>query len=139
MAMYGIAHIYEYLQSCGTLLFQSTALWMGKIGTTMPKRPVANRTQRRYEPLDALKFIVTYQECNGGWSPSERQIQKALGISGASVAHQILCRLERAGLLTIIRYGRGYRSQLIPTEAGQTAAQVWREGQDGAQQGASSE
>jgi biotin operon repressor len=137
--MYGIAHIYEYLQFRGTLLFQSTALWMGTTGTTMPKRPAANRTQRRYEPLDALTFIVTYRERNSGWSPSERQIQQALGISGASVAHHILCRLERAGLLTIIRYGRGYRSQLIPTEAGQTVVQLWQEGQDGAQQGASSE
>jgi uncharacterized membrane protein len=99
----------------------------------MPKKLSANQTQRRYEPLDVLAFIVTYRERNGGWPPSQRQIQKDLGMSAPSVVHLILRRLERAGLLTIIRYGRGYRSQLIPTEAGNMAAQVWQEERDCAQ------
>lgn len=101
----------------------------------MPKKQGADQTPRKYEPLDVLAFIVTYRERNQGWSPSERQIQKALSISVPSVVHHILQRLERAELLTIIRYGRGHRAQLIPTEAGQTAAQLWQEGKDAAQEG----
>lgn len=105
----------------------------------MPKKRGMNQVQHRYEPLDILAFIATYRERNQGWSPSERQIQKALRISVPSVVHHILQRLEQAGLLTIVRYGRGHRSQLIPTEAGQTAAQLWQEGQDAAQEGTSGE
>lgn len=96
----------------------------------MPNKQLGKQTQRRYEPLDVLAFIVTYREQHGGWSPSERQIQKALAISAPSIVHGILRRLEGAALLTITRYGRGYRSQLIPTEAGRTAALLWQEGRD---------
>lgn len=104
----------------------------------MLKKRGPNQTSRKYEPLDILAFIVTYRERNQGWSPSERQIQKALRISVPSMVHHILQRLEGAELLTIIRYGRGHRSQLIPTEAGQSAAQLWQEGKD-ATQGETSE
>jgi SOS-response transcriptional repressor LexA len=96
----------------------------------MPKKRLEKQTQRQYEPLDVLAFIVSYREQHGGWSPSERQIQKALGISVPSVVHGILRRLEGAELLTITRYGRGHQSQLIPTEAGRTAALLWQEGRD---------
>jgi DNA-binding PadR family transcriptional regulator len=41
--------------------------------------------------------------------------------------HVILRRLERAGLLIITRYGRGQLSDLILTEAGHNAAQLWQE------------
>lgn len=101
----------------------------------MPKKQGADQAPGKYEPLDILAFIVTYRERNQGWSPSERQIQKALNISVPSVVHHILQRLEGAELLTIIRYGRGHRAQLIPTEAGEKAAQLWQEGQDAAQRG----
>jgi SOS-response transcriptional repressor LexA len=104
----------------------------------MPKKQGTDQAARKYEPLDVLAFIVTYRERNQGWSPSERQIQQALSISVPSVVHHILQRLEGAELLTIIRYSRGYRSQLIPTEAGEKAAQLWQEGQD-ADQGETTE
>jgi len=96
----------------------------------MPRKQSGKKTQQQYEPLDVLAFIVSYREQHGGWSPSERQIQKALGISAPSVVHVILRRLEGAELLTITRYGRGHQSHLIPTEAGRTAALLWQEGRD---------
>lgn len=105
----------------------------------MPKKQRANRTQRRYEPFDVLAFIVTYRERNQDWSPSERHIQQALNISAPSVVHYIVQRLEGAGLLMVIRYGRGIRSQLIPTEAGRMAAQLWQEDQSTAQESGSEE
>jgi Mn-dependent DtxR family transcriptional regulator len=85
--------------------------------------------QRHYEPLEVLAYIADYEQRNPRRSPSERRIQKDLGISAPSVVHHILGRLERAGLLTITRYGRGHLSDLTLTEAGRIAAQMWQEGQ----------
>ncbi len=95
----------------------------------MTKKSSQPRRQRRYEPLEVLAYIATYQQHNPRRSPSERRIQKDLGISAPSVVHMILRRLERAGLLSITRYGRGHLSDLILTEAGQRVAHRWQEGQ----------
>ncbi len=95
----------------------------------MSKQQPGKRQQRRYEPLEVLAYIGTYKKCNPLRSPSERRIQKDLGISASSVVHAILRRLERAGLLTITRYGRGHLSDLTLTDAGQVAAQMWQAGQ----------
>jgi Mn-dependent DtxR family transcriptional regulator len=83
--------------------------------------------QRRYEPLDVLVYIVAFQQRHPGRSPSQRRIQRDLNISVPSVVHLILHRLERDGLLTITRYGRGQLSDLTLTEAGRSAAQHWQE------------
>lgn len=93
----------------------------------MPEKQPGNRAQQRYEPLDVLAYIAAYRQRHPHRSPSERRIQKDLDISAPSVVHAILLRLERAGLLTITRYGRGQLSDLTLTEAGQMAAQVWQE------------
>src|SRR5688500_13057422 len=95
----------------------------------MPKQQPGNSKQQRYEPLEVLAYIEEYAQRNPRRSPSERRIQKDLGISAPSVVHTILVRLEHAGLLIITRYGRGHLSDLTLTEAGQTAAQIWQEGQ----------
>lgn len=87
------------------------------------------KQQRRYEPLEVLAYIADYAQRNPRRSPSERRIQKDLGISAPSVVHLILRRLEQAGLLIITRYGRGHLSDLTLTDAGRTAAQMWREAQ----------
>lgn len=95
----------------------------------MPKQQPGNRKQQRYEPLAVLAYIADYAQHSPRRSPSERRIQKDLGISAPSVVHEILGRLEQAGLLIITRYGRGQLSDLTLTEAGQTAAQMWQEAQ----------
>jgi Mn-dependent DtxR family transcriptional regulator len=96
----------------------------------MPKKQPGKRTQQHYEPLDVLAYIAAYRQRHPHRSPSERRIQKDLNMSAPSVVHAILLRLERAGLLTITRYGRGQLSDLTLTEAGHTAAQVWQEERD---------
>lgn len=95
----------------------------------MPKQQPENSKQQRYEPLDVLAYIADYTQRSPRRSPSERRIQQDLGISAPSVVHVILVRLEQAGLLIITRYGRGQLSDLTLTEAGKTAAQMWREAQ----------
>lgn len=87
-----------------------------------PQRP----RQRRYEPLAVLTYIMTYQQTRPHRSPSERRIQAALDISAPSLVHGIIQRLERDGLLTITRYGRGHTVDLTLTEAGQEAVQRWQ-------------
>jgi DNA-binding FadR family transcriptional regulator len=99
------------------------------IRDTMPKKQLDEHTQRRYEPLALLAYISAYQRCHPHRSPSERRIQKDLAISAPSVVHAILRRLERTGLLTITRYGRGQLSDLRLTDAGQVATQLWQEEQ----------
>lgn len=93
----------------------------------MTTRPVDRPQQRRYEPLAILSYIARYKAQHGGQSPSQRRIQRDLGISSPSGAHAILHRLARAGLLTITTYGRGLPADVTLTEAGQLAAQRWRE------------
>lgn len=87
--------------------------------------------KRQYEPLTVLAYVARYQQQNEGRSPSQRRIQRDLGISVPSVVHVILHRLERSGLLTIKIYERGHPAHLILTEAGQLAAQMWQEEQEG--------
>lgn len=89
------------------------------------KRPERPR-QRRYDPLAVLSYIATYQQTHSGSSPSQRRIQADLGISVPSMVHLIMQRLERAGLLTVRRYGRGHPVALALTEAGQAALRRWQ-------------
>lgn len=95
----------------------------------MPEKQPDEHTQRHYEPLALLAYINAYQQRHPHRSPSERRVQKDLAISAPSVVHGILRRLERAGLLTITRYGRGQLSDLKLTEAGQVALKLWQEEQ----------
>ena len=95
----------------------------------MPKKQPGERKQRRYEPLDVLAYLAAHEQRNPRRSPSERRIQKDLGIKTPSAVHLILRRLERKGLLTITRYGRGHLSDLALTEAGWVAAQARQAGQ----------
>lgn len=83
----------------------------------------------RYDPLQALAYIARYREQHGERSPSQRQIQRDLGISVPSVAHNMLHRLARRELLTITTYGRGLPADFSLTEAGQKAVQAWERGQ----------
>lgn len=83
--------------------------------------------QRRYNPLAVLAYIARYQQQNGGRSPSQRRIQRALTISAPSVVHGMLHRLVRRGLLTITTYGRGLPADLSLTQAGQLAVQAWQQ------------
>jgi len=89
------------------------------------KRPTQHRTGR-YDPLAVLDYIVTYQQNNKQRSPSQRQIQAALGISAPSVVHNMVHRLELRGLLTITRYGHGVGVDLTLTETGQEAVRRWQ-------------
>jgi SOS-response transcriptional repressor LexA len=89
----------------------------------MPDR----KRQRRYEPFMVLAYIVSYKQTHQGRSPSERRIQKGLGISSPSVVHNLLQRLKRAEFLIITTYGRGCAADLTPTETGQRAVQIWKE------------
>lgn len=92
----------------------------------MSRRRPERRAFRRYEPLAVLTYIATYQQQHGGLTPSERRIQRALDISAPSVVHMIVQRLERAGLLTITRYGRGFGVAYTLTDRGTEAVQQWQ-------------
>jgi DNA-binding MarR family transcriptional regulator len=91
----------------------------------MPRNP-ARRRQRRYDPLQVLAYIATFQQTYRQRSPSQRRIQIDLKISAPSVVHNILLRLEQRGLLTIIRHGHGFSSDFAITEAGREALRAWR-------------
>lgn len=67
----------------------------------MPRQRSDQPRQRRYDPLKTLAYIEQYRSQHGGRSPSQRQIQRDLGISTPSVVHNMLHRLARRGLLTI--------------------------------------
>lgn len=97
----------------------------------MSRRSACPPGQRCYEPLAVLAYIAQYQQEHEGRSPSQRRIQRALAISAPSVVHAILHRLEQSRLLTITVYERGHPAHLSLTEAGQLAAQMWQEGQQG--------
>lgn len=97
------------------------------------KRP--STWHRRYDPLAVLAYIVTYQQQHPHRSPSQRRIQAALSISAPSVVHNMLYRLERRGLLTVTRHGRGVGVDLALTEAGQAAVQRWQAERAGDEQG----
>lgn len=81
---------------------------------------------RRYHPLLVLSYILRYQQQHNNASPSQRRIQRDLGISAPSVVHNILYRLEVSDLLRITTYGRGYPASLTVTEAGHAAVQQWQ-------------
>lgn len=93
----------------------------------MPNKQPGARKQRRYDALEVLAYLAAHEQRGLRRSPSERQIQKDLGIKTPSAVHLILRRLEREGLLTITRYGRGHLSDLALTDAGRAAAQRWQE------------
>lgn len=92
----------------------------------MTRKQTGRHRQRRYDPLAVLSYIVTYQQTHQDHSPSQRRIQADLGISVPSMVHLIMQRLERAGLLTVARYGRGHAVDLALTEAGRAAVQRWQ-------------
>lgn len=102
-------------------------------GDGMPQERIG---QRRYDPQAVQAYIVSYQAENAGRSPSQRQIQRALYISAPSVVHMILRRLERRGLLTVTRHGRGYPSDLTLTDTGRRALEQWQQVHPGPNDGA---
>lgn len=83
----------------------------------------------RYDRIAVLAYITTYQQQHRQRSPSERQIQAALGVSAPSVVHNILRWLQHAGLLTTTRYGRGLMVDHALTPAGYAAVEQWRTAQ----------
>jgi Mn-dependent DtxR family transcriptional regulator len=96
----------------------------------MPNKEPGKRKQRRYDPLEVLAYLAAHEQRSPRRSPSERRIQQDLGIRTPSAVHLILRRLEREGLLTITRYGRGHLSDLTLTDAGRAAAQTWQAAQN---------
>lgn len=80
----------------------------------------------RYDRIAVLAYITTYQQHHRQRSPSERQIQAALGVSAPSVVHNILRWLQHVGLLTTTRYGRGLTVDHALTPAGHAAVAQWR-------------
>jgi uncharacterized membrane protein len=95
----------------------------------MSRRRPDQPRQRRYDPLLALRYIIRYQREHGGLSPSQRRIQRDLGISAPSIVHRLLHRLAHCELLLIVTHGRGFAAELIVTEAGRAAAQQWQAAQ----------
>ena len=95
----------------------------------MSRRRPDQPRQRRYDPLLALSYIIRYQREHMGRSPSQRRIQRDLGISAPSIVHRLLHRLARRDLLLIVTHGRGFAAALIVTEAGHAAAQQWKAAQ----------
>lgn len=95
----------------------------------MPRAQSDSRRQRRYDRLAILAYVASYQQQHQR-SPSQRRIQRDLGVSAPSVVHMILGRLERAGLLRITRQGQGRTSALTLTEAGRAALQQWQQRTD---------
>ena len=90
----------------------------------MSERPRGRH--RRYDPGAVLDYIESYRRTNHGRSPSQRQIQAALGISAPSVVHNMLHRLEYQSLLAVTTYGRGLLADLALTDAGQSALSRWQ-------------
>lgn len=91
----------------------------------MPKG-AGHGPQPRYDMLAALDYIDTFQRSYHHRSPSQRQIQAALGISAPSVVHYMVQRMIRAGLLTTRLYGRGRAADLVLTRAGRAELASWR-------------
>lgn len=91
----------------------------------MPSRRPKQPRHRRYDPLLVLSYVVTYQQQHDRRSPSQRQIQVGLHISAPSVVHNMLHKLQRAGLLRITTYGQGRSADLTLTAAGVGALQRW--------------
>ncbi|HEX6291980.1 MAG TPA: hypothetical protein VFZ66_22530 [Herpetosiphonaceae bacterium] len=81
--------------------------------------------QRRYDRLAVLDYIETYQRVHH-YSPSQRIIYRALGMSAPSVAHNTIHALERQGLLTISSKQRGWPAELEITPLGYERLQEWR-------------
>lgn len=87
-----------------------------------PRQP-----RRRYDRLAILAYVASYQQQHQQRSPSQRRIQRALGISAPSVVHTILHRLAQAGLLTITTYERGAAADLTLTPTGRVAVERWQQ------------
>lgn len=91
----------------------------------MPRQRPDPPRQRRYDPLAVLAYIRRYQRENNGLSPSQRRIQRDLGISAPSAVHALVHRLARRELLRVTTHGRGRRADLTITEAGRLAVESW--------------
>jgi DNA-binding IclR family transcriptional regulator len=83
------------------------------------------KAQRRTDRLAVLDYLATFQAAHGH-APSQRLIQRALGLSAPSVAHTALHALERDGLIRRLPAPRGYRADLQITPAGQERLAQWR-------------
>lgn len=83
------------------------------------------RKLRQYDDLSVLDYIDRHKK-EVGRSPSERQIATALQLSGKSVAHCIVRRLVRDGLLTSDVPSPGWPADLTITRPGRYVLEVWR-------------
>lgn len=83
------------------------------------------RKLRHYDDLSVLDYIDRHKK-TAGRSPSERQIATALQLSGKSVAHRIVHRLVRDGLLTSSIPSPGWPADLTVTRPGQYVLAAWR-------------
>lgn len=86
----------------------------------------APRKLRHYDDLAILNFIDRHKTQNAGRSPSERQIAAGMQLSGKSVAHDIVHRLVRRGLLISTVHHRGWVAELTITRSGNYALKAWR-------------
>ena len=90
----------------------------------------APRTQRRYDPLATLDYIERYKTTHANRAPSQRRICAELAMSAPSVAHAIVHRLARKGLLIISEPEPGLSSELELTDMGREQLDHWRKQQN---------
>ena len=64
--------------------------------------------------LDAYEYICEYRERHG-YSPTVREISKAIAYKSTSTTHQLLCKMEHRGM---IRKGKGART-VVPLPDGE--------------------
>lgn len=83
------------------------------------------RKLRQYDDVSVLDYIDRHKRA-AGRSPSERQIATALQLSGKSVAHRIVHRLVRDGLLSSNIPSPGWPADLTVTRPGQYVLAAWR-------------
>lgn len=92
----------------------------------MPRRKTGEaRKIRRYDDLEILDFIDRHKRATKR-SPSESQIATTLQLSGRAVAHNIVHRLIKRGMLTSSVPSPGWPADLKVTQSGHSALIPWR-------------
>lgn len=93
-------------------------------------RQRAARRRGQYDDLAVLDYIDRHQQAHRGRSPSQRRIMEAAQLSVPSIAHRIVHRLVRGGLLTMDVPQRGWTAELAITSDGHDALRSWRAGRE---------
>lgn len=89
-------------------------------------KTTSGQPYRHYDDMAVLDYIDSYKQKRNGRSPSQRHIHRALNMSSASTAHNIVRRLERNKLLVLHPSEPGLAGEMEITDTGRERLEAWR-------------